>query len=105
MPAGDWHPDSRIMHEVVQIQLTTDGEVHHVGASYLMRSPNGTPLANKAFSWPIPTETRKRLEAIMAELNDAVVAHEGVAGIDFREFAGPMPERTLVEELEANSER
>ena len=100
MPAGDWHPDSRVRHTTAHIQLTTDGEVHHVGASYVVTSPSGTPLKDTAYSWPIPTATRKKLEAIMGELSKAIVEHEGVAGIDFRSFPEHTPERQTVDTAE-----
>ena len=86
MADGDWHGDSRIRHSIVNIQLTKDGKVHHIGVGYEMVSPAGNILASRGWTWPISGKLRKRLEAILDEMNIAVVRHEGVAGMDFHEF-------------------
>ena len=100
MAKGDWHPDSRINHTMINIQVTDSGEVHHIGIGYDVVSPNGAILTSSAWSWPIPTKLRKKLEAILTEMHSAVIKHEGVAGMDFPTFPEHTPERKLVEATE-----
>ena len=100
MPRGDWHPDTRALHGIVNVQLTTDGDIHHVGVSYTMVSPNGTSLKDTAFSWPVPANHRTALKEIMQALSEAVINHEGISGMDFKTFPEPMPETRPVEPME-----
>lgn len=97
MPQGDWHPASRLRHGIINIQVTDDGEVHHIGMGYDVVSPNGSVLRTSGWSWPISTELRKRLEEVLREMAKDVVDHEGVSGLDYQTFPDPTPERIAVE--------
>ena len=104
MAKGDWHPDSRIRHTMINIQVTEAG-LHHIGVGYDVVSPNGSVITSRGWSWPIPTKLRKKLEAILAEMNAAVVEHEGVVGMDFPKFPEHTPERKLVDATEKATPR
>lgn len=97
MPAGDWHPETRIVPTLVNVQLTDDGRIHHVGIAYRVMSPSGRVLTESAHTWDIPDDHRQDLERVMAQLVADTVEHEGVAGAEFPEFPD-VPEAQAVGE-------